>query len=52
MKKLFTALLFVSGALLFSCEDPSEDLFSEIDNINNLPEQELASSEIDHDSGF
>lgn len=33
MKKLFTAILFASGALLFACEDPSEEAFAEVDQV-------------------
>ena len=62
MKKLFTIALFVSGMMLFACEDSSEQVFDEV-----MPQLDEASLEldqvqsgefarlggtIDHDSGF
>jgi len=53
MKKLITALLFVSGMFLFACDDPSEELFQEVDEqyieLEDIPasNNELVDSDIE-----
>lgn len=44
MKKLLSAFFGLSMLFLFSCEDPAEDVFSDVDN-------QKSNGSIDYDDG-